>query len=485
MVTTQQLELLAPLSGVLMPLEQVPDPVFSSRLMGDGLCIDPTSQVLCAPLAGVISNLQHTGHAVSITDASGVQVLLHIGLDTVNLGGQGFTCLVEEGQQVVAGQALIEFDADYVAQHARSLLTLMLVVSGESITDVSGNDVLVEAGQPVLRVGAAAQVSTHQASSQGDTLFSLAIALPNPNGLHARPAAVFAQAAKGFAATIELHKHEQRINAKSLVAIMTLQTSHGDVVQISATGEDAEQAIRVLSDLLVAGCGEAVTPVAQVATETTYAPAPEPVRVDDTLLRGVCASSGAVFGQVVQIAAQTLDYPEAGAGEAFERAQLQRALLEADTALDTLGREFSQGPQGQIFNAHRELLQDPSLLEQAYPLLASGKSAAFSWAAAVEANEKVFRNLGNAFLAERAQDLADVGQRVLKLILRVEDAVQALPDNAILIADQLSPSQTAGLDKTKVVGFATVGGGATSHVAILARALGLPAMCGLPAQVLS
>jgi phosphocarrier protein len=154
MVTTQQLELLAPLSGVLMPLEQVPDPVFSSRLMGDGLCIDPTSQVLCAPLAGVISNLQHTGHAVSITDASGVQVLLHIGLDTVNLGGQGFTCLVEEGQQVVAGQALIEFDADYVAQHARSLLTLMLVVSGESITDVSGNDVLVEAGQPVLRVGA-------------------------------------------------------------------------------------------------------------------------------------------------------------------------------------------------------------------------------------------------------------------------------------------------------------------------------------------
>ncbi|MQT73626.1 glucose PTS transporter subunit IIA, partial [Pseudomonas helleri] len=486
MVTTQQLELLAPLSGVLMPLEQVPDPVFSSRLMGDGLCIDPTSQVLCAPLAGVISNLQHTGHAVSITDASGVQVLLHIGLDTVNLGGQGFTCLVEEGQQVVAGQALIEFDADYVAQHARSLLTLMLVASGESIIDVSGSEVLVEAGQPVLRVGeAAVQASTQQAPSQGDTLFSLAIALPNPNGLHARPAAVFAQAAKGFAATIELHKHEQRINAKSLVAIMTLQTSHGDVVQVSATGEDAEQAIRVLSDLLVAGCGEAVTPVAQVATETTYASAPEPVRVDDTLLRGVCASSGAVFGQVVQIAAQTLDYPEAGAGEAFERAQLQRALLEADTALDSLGREFSQGPQGQIFSAHRELLQDPSLLEQAYPLLASGKSAAFSWAAAVEANEKVFRNLGNAFLAERAQDLADVGQRVLKLILRVEDTVQALPDNAILIAEQLSPSQTAGLDKTKVVGFATVGGGATSHVAILARALGLPAMCGLPAHVLS
>ena len=130
MVTSQQVELLAPWSGVLMALDNVPDPVFASRLIGDGLCIDPTSQVLCAPLAGVVSNLQHTGHAISITAADGVQVLLHIGLDTVNLGGKGFTALVEEGQQVTAGQALIEFDADYIALHARSLLTLMLVVSG-------------------------------------------------------------------------------------------------------------------------------------------------------------------------------------------------------------------------------------------------------------------------------------------------------------------------------------------------------------------
>ena len=490
MVTSQQLELLAPLSGVLMPLEQVPDPVFSSRLMGDGLCIDPTSQVLCAPLAGVISNLQNTGHAVSITDANGVQVLLHIGLDTVNLGGKGFTALVEEGQQVSAGQALIEFDADYVAQHARSLLTLMLVISGESFTALAGNEGLVDSGQAVLRLGAAApRTAVSEAANPGEALLSAAIALPNPNGLHARPAAVFAQAAKGFDATIELHKEGQRINAKSLVAIMTLQTTYADVVQVSATGADAEQAIGVLTELLLAGCGEAVTPVVPAPAEPAPAPAPvhaaELAVADDGMLRGVCASSGAVFGHVVQIAKQALSYPQFGAGEAFERAQLQRALLEADAALDRLGSDLGDGPQAQIFSAHRELLQDPSLLEQAYTLLTSGKSAAFSWAAAVETHENVFRNLGNAFLAERAQDLADVGLRVLKLILRVEDSIQALPDNAILIADQLSPSQTAGLDKAKVVGFATVGGGATSHVAILARALGLPAMCGLPASVLT
>ncbi|WP_259699518.1 PEP-utilizing enzyme, partial [Pseudomonas fluorescens] len=72
-----------------------------------------------------------------------------------------------------------------------------------------------------------------------------------------------------------------------------------------------------------------------------------------------------------------------------------------------------------------------------------------------------------------------------KLILGVPDGVWELPDQAILIAEQLTPSQTAALDTDKVLGFATVGGGATSHVAILARALGLPAVCGLPLQVLS
>ena len=152
MTTSQPLELLAPLSGGLLALDQVPDPVFSGRVIGDGLCIDPTSQTLCAPLAGVISNIQDSGHAVSVTADNGVQVLLHIGLDTVNLAGQGFTRLVEEGQRVEAGQPLIEFDADYVALNARSLLTLMLIVSGEPFVPLVAGQALVESGQPLLQV---------------------------------------------------------------------------------------------------------------------------------------------------------------------------------------------------------------------------------------------------------------------------------------------------------------------------------------------
>ncbi|BAV77064.1 PTS family porter, glucose-specific EI/HPr/EIIA component [Pseudomonas chlororaphis subsp. aurantiaca] len=479
MATTQQLQLLAPLSGLLMPLEQVPDPVFSSRVIGDGLCIDPTSQTLRAPLAGVVSNVQDSGHAVSITDDNGVQVLMHIGLDTVNLAGKGFSRLVQEGQRVEAGQPLIEFDADYIAVHARSLLTLMLVVSGEPFTWLIADSALVDSGQPLLQLGLGETAPSAEPEEEGEALFSKPVTLPNPNGLHARPAAVFAQAAKGFKASICLHKQQASANAKSLVAIMALQTAQGDALQVSAAGEDAEAAIKALAELLASGCGEAVSAV--IATEPV-APVAAP---SGKLLRGVCASTGSAFGQVVQVAEQKLEIVEFAADQAAQRELLERALAQATEALQVLRDKAASTAQGEIFKAHQELLEDPSLLEQAHVLIADGKSAAFAWNSATEATAELFKGLGNPLLAERALDLMDVGQRVLKLLLGVQDSAWALPEQAILIAEQLTPSQTAGLDTRKVLGFATVGGGATSHVAILARALGLPAVCGLPVQVLA
>jgi phosphoenolpyruvate-protein phosphotransferase len=476
MAIPQPLQLLAPLSGVLMALDQVPDPVFSGRVIGDGLCIDPTSSTLCAPLAGVISNVQASGHAVSITDDNGVQVLMHIGLDTVNLAGQGFTRLVEEGQRVAAGQALIEFDADYIVRHARSLMTLMLVVSGEPFTWRVAPSGWVESGQPLLELACTQALGVDAGAAEGQAVFSQTLKLPNPNGLHARPAAVFAQAAKGFAAKIYLHKQQAQANAKSLVAIMALQTAFGDSVQLSAVGEDADAAIDTLTRLLVDGCGETVTalaPVEVVETEVL------------TLLRGVCASPGSALGQVVQISEPVFDISEFGGAADVEREALANALIEADLALQHLRDTAAGEAEAEIFRAHQELLEDPGLLDQAQALIDEGKSAAFAWRAATEETAIMFRQLGSALLAERAADLTDVGRRVLKLLLGMGEQALELPQGCILIADQLTPSQTAGIDASKVLGFATVGGGATSHVAILARACGLPSICGVPVQMLA
>jgi multiphosphoryl transfer protein len=477
-MNTTQLQLLAPLSGVLMSLDNVPDPVFSSRVVGDGICIDPTSQTLCAPLSGVVGTLQDSAHAVSITHDNGVQVLLHIGLDTVNLAGKGFTSRVEMGQRVEAGQPLIDFDADYVALHARSLLTLMLVVSGEAFALIPTQSSYVESGQPLLQVNQGIPGPDLQVQ-QGSVLFSRPLTVPNDSGLHARPAAVFAQAAKGFDANICLHKQQASANAKSLVAIMALQTVKGDSLQISAAGPQAEQAIEALTQLLLTGCGESIQ--AQPATEMlACAESPTPDR-----WAGVCASPGSVSGVVVQIATQTLEVQEAGAGIETEQGLLDQALSQANQALKALQNESASSVQAQIFSAHQELLEDPTLLEQAQEWVARGKSAAYAWKTATEATAAQFQQSGSALLAERAMDLSDVEHRVLKLILGVQDNAWELPEQSILVAAQLTPSQTANLDTSRIAGFVTVGGGATSHVAILARALGLPSLCGVHERVLT
>ncbi|HJX21490.1 MAG TPA: PTS glucose transporter subunit IIA, partial [Steroidobacteraceae bacterium] len=114
----RQITLLAPLCGVLVPLERVPDPVFAQRTVGDGVSIDPTSCDVLAPAAGRVTLLHRAAHALAITTDEGVEILIHIGIDTVSLNGKGFTARVRQGDRVAAGQPLISFDADLIARSA-------------------------------------------------------------------------------------------------------------------------------------------------------------------------------------------------------------------------------------------------------------------------------------------------------------------------------------------------------------------------------
>src|SRR3954471_22740720 len=104
------LQLIAPLSGQVWPLERIPDPVFAQKMVGDGLSIDPTDAVLLAPCDGEVIALHAAGHAVTLRSAEGAEVLLHIGIDTVALKGEGFRSKVKIGDRVKAGAPLIEFD---------------------------------------------------------------------------------------------------------------------------------------------------------------------------------------------------------------------------------------------------------------------------------------------------------------------------------------------------------------------------------------
>jgi multiphosphoryl transfer protein len=128
-----------------------------------------------------------------------------------------------------------------------------------------------------------------------------------------------------------------------------------------------------------------------------------------------------------------------------------------------------------------ELLEDPDLIEIATSAIAKGKSAAFAWKNAIKAHAERLAGLRNQLLAH-ANDLRDVGERVLEFLTGIKRKAPSYPANAVLIAEDLTPSDTAAMERGKVMGFATVRGGATSHVAILARSLGIPALAGIEAR---
>jgi phosphocarrier protein FPr len=140
------LTLNAPLSGVIYPLERVPDPVFAQKLVGDGVSIDPTDACLRAPCAGEVAHLHAAGHALTLRAAGGVEVLMHIGIDTVALKGAGFTPLVKVGDHVEAGAPLIDFDLDHVATHAKSLLTQVVIANGDLVQGMERASGTVKAG---------------------------------------------------------------------------------------------------------------------------------------------------------------------------------------------------------------------------------------------------------------------------------------------------------------------------------------------------
>src|SRR5689334_12718732 len=122
-----QVKILSPLSGQVWPLERVPDPVFAQKMVGDGLSIDPVDAVLLAACDGEVVTVHPAGHAVTLRTKDGIELLMHVGIDTVSLKGEGFKPRVKKGDQVRAGQPLIEFDLDFLATHAKSLLTQIVI----------------------------------------------------------------------------------------------------------------------------------------------------------------------------------------------------------------------------------------------------------------------------------------------------------------------------------------------------------------------
>ncbi|MGO4889540.1 PTS glucose transporter subunit IIA [Anaerobacillus sp. MEB173] len=128
--------LLAPLTGKVLNIVNVPDPVFSQKLMGDGIAIEPTEGVVVSPIEGEVVQVFPTKHAIGIKGMTGTEVLIHIGLETVAMEGEGFETHIQEGDKVKAGEKLVTFDLELVKEKAKSTITPIVITNGDIIKNI-------------------------------------------------------------------------------------------------------------------------------------------------------------------------------------------------------------------------------------------------------------------------------------------------------------------------------------------------------------
>ncbi|MDB5429261.1 MAG: phosphoenolpyruvate-protein phosphotransferase, partial [Caulobacter sp.] len=472
-----QLILSAPMQGWSAPLDEVDDAAFSERMLGDGVAIDPTDGRLLAPCAGHIIHVQATRHAITLRADNGAEILMHIGLETVALKGEGFEVHVADGQAVETGDLLISFDLDAVARGAKSLITPVIVTNGEAFeitTRETGH--AVEAGAPLMTLratGAQAANDTGEAASA-----SRRLAIPFVHGLHARPAARIAAEAKKHTAQVTITAGERQANARSPVALMALGAAHGHNIILTASGPDAETAVAALEALILSGLDEPAAPA-----HAALKPVPgEPAAPGQ--LRGVRAAPGLAIGVATRLRAAEVAVAATSRGEAVETAALAAALAAVRASLETAANAGTR-EQRAILAAHLSFVDDPELAAEAHRRISDGQGAGAAWRAAVNGYIDILKCLADPRMVARVDDLIDLERHVLLALNGETETAQVLPDNAILIADDLLPSRLIALDASKLAGLLIARGGPTSHVAILAAAMNLPAIVAAGSGVLA
>jgi phosphocarrier protein FPr/phosphocarrier protein len=240
----------APLAGWSTPLDEAPDEVFASRLLGDGLAIDPTSATLCAPCDGELIVIAAARHAVTLRTPEGCEVLLHVGIDSVELGGQGFELHAQQGARVRAGEPLLSFDLDLLARRARSVLTPVIVTADSGFRIVrrsSGCELAV--GNFLMEVASQATEGSAPAAP-GDATTVRRLKVGFEHGIYTRPAALLAGSVRSLAADVLIAAHGREANARSIVALMALGVERGEEIEIRATGPDAAVAVQALAAVL-------------------------------------------------------------------------------------------------------------------------------------------------------------------------------------------------------------------------------------------
>ena len=472
-------DVLSPLEGTVVPLDQVPDPVFSEHMLGDGLAVLPTSNQLLAPVSGTVATLNKALHAI-VLRCQETEILIHVGLETVALNGEGFKAFIKEGDSVTAGQKLLEFDLDILQKKAASPLVLVVVTSPTDALVSEKTSGAVQTGQRLYQVSVKSEL---QAATTDLTSFceSGPITLLNPNGLHARPAAVLANLAAQYPYDIILFHGKQSSNAKSIVGLMGLSLTAKDQVVLRAYGpkEQAGQMLLKLQAALESGLGEKelVAPAGEQPAEVK--PVQVPLQVS-----GLSACGGLASGPAYLLTVKALSFEENAANPQEECTALEHALNTLTAQMEAQISAEKNAESRAILNAHLLLLHDPLLTDTTRQTILQGKTAAFAFNTAIRQSIDILKKTKNRFLMERIADLKDVRREVLCQLTGEKHRLPEIPPGSVIIADDLLPSDVSALPE-HIAGVLLASGSPTAHAGILLRNRNIPCIVQAGNEVLA
>jgi phosphocarrier protein FPr len=423
--------------------------------------------------------------------------------------GDSALIIVDLGSAVMVTQMAIESLPEEMQQRIRMTNAPLTEGAIAAVVAAAGGDELeavqraAEQALATPKIPEAAPIEAAEApppEEPGAEEKSVELVVPNPAGLHARPAARFVRTAMRFDAQITVQNvthGRPRANAKSMMEVANTGTAwQGERIRITAQGDDADEALKALQALVESGFGEMEAVEEQPQVEAP-APQPEPSPEPSTPaaretgnLQGIPASEGFAVAPAFIYHPPALDVQQRTVSDfSGEISRLQDALQEAREQLTELQKDVAERDEdvAEIFEFQRMMLEDPALVDKIEGEIRDNSSNA---EAAVETviDEWVrrFETGEDTLMRLRAADVRDAGNRVLRILLGVaeEQPLSALPEPAIVVAEDLTPSDTARMNREKVRALCTAGGGATSHVAILARMWNLPAVVGLGEEVL-
>jgi phosphoenolpyruvate-protein phosphotransferase/dihydroxyacetone kinase phosphotransfer subunit len=362
---------------------------------------------------------------------------------------------------------------------------------GESLAEVakeaSGG---LQAKTVQLGAGETAPPDPAGLSAPSEEDLTLRLSVRNPLGLHARPAARFVQTAAAFDANVEvinLTGGRGPASGRSLNGLATLGIRQGHEILVSAHGPQAAAALDGLAALAGRDFDEETTSAASSAPPVPPPPAAPPDA--GQALRGLPGAPGIVSGPARHFRPVDPEIPTGSSGDpeaewdALTRAleQMRTEIRAARDSVASRAGEYSAA----IFDAHLLFLDDEALLGPArHAIFEEGRNAAEAWHGAAEAVAAEYRGLDDEYLQARAEDLTGVARQVVAA-LTGDAAAASLSASGIVVAADLTPADTASLDRELALGVATAAGSPTSHSAILARSLGIPAAVGLGEALLS